>query len=53
MIQCLTYNEGLDTAIASYDLTRDECDFTEEWYRQRCEELMGGYYEGSACYVAK
>ena len=53
MIQCLTYNEGLDTAVASYDLTRDECDFTEEWYRQRCEELMGGYYEGSACYVAK
>lgn len=53
MIQCLRYNEGLDTAVASYDLTRDECDFTEEWYRQRCEELMGGYYEGSACYVAK
>lgn len=53
MIQCLAYNEGLDTPVASYDLTRDECVFTEEWYRTRCEELIGGYYEGGACYVAK
>ena len=52
MIQCLAYNDGLTTAVASYDLVRDECTFTDEWYRAQCEELMGGYYENSVCYVA-
>ena len=50
-IRCLDYNLGLTTPVATYDLVRDECTFTEEWYRQQCEELMGGYFEGQVCYV--
>lgn len=53
MIQCLAYNDGLTTSVASYDSTRDECVFTDEWYRKQCEELLGGYYEANYCYVAK
>lgn len=53
MLRCLDYNDGLTTAVASYDIARDECTFTDEWYRAQCEELMGGYYENSVCYVAK
>ena len=50
-IRCLEYNNGLETPVASYDLGRDECTFTDEWYRQQCEEKLGGYYEGSICYT--
>lgn len=53
MLRCLDYNDGLETPVASYDLSRDECTFTDEWYRAQCEELMGGYYENSVCYVAE
>lgn len=53
MLRCLDYNDGLETPVASYDLSRDECIFTDEWYRAQCEELMGGYYENSVCYVAE
>lgn len=53
MVRCLAYNDGLETEVATYDLARDECTFTGEWYRQQCEELLGGYYENSVCYVAE
>ena len=53
MLRCLEHNDELETKVASYDLSRDECTFTNEWYRAQCEELMGGYYENSVCYVAK
>ena len=52
-IRCLAYNdtENGSTPVASYDLNRDECTFTDEWYKMKCESL-GGYYEGATCYVA-
>lgn len=52
-IRCLAYNdtESGSTPVASYDLNRDECTFTEAWYKMKCESL-GGYYEGATCYVA-
>ena len=53
MVRCLAYNDGLETEVATYDLARDECTFTSEWYRKQCEELLGGYYENSVCYVAE
>ena len=51
MIKCLAYNESGETPVASYDLARDECTFTDEWYKTQCEEALGGYYENSVCYV--
>ncbi len=51
MIKCLAYNESGETPVASYDLARDECTFTDEWYKTQCEEALGGYYENSICYV--
>jgi len=54
MISCLAYNSSKDTEtpVATYDKNKDECIFTDEWYKQRCE-TMGGYYENAVCYVAK
>lgn len=53
MLRCLEHNDEVEKQVASYDLSRDECTFADEWYRAQCEELMGGYYENSVCYVAK
>ncbi len=52
-IRCLAYNdsESDSTPVATYDLNRDECTFTDAWYKMKCESL-GGYYEGATCYVA-
>ena len=52
MIQCLNYNTDEQTPIASYDRARDECTFTDAWYKMKCE-TMNGYYENGVCYVAK
>lgn len=52
MIRCLAYNAGEETPVASYDRAKDECIFTDKWYRTKCES-MGGYYENSICYMAK
>ena len=49
-IQCLNYNDGEETPMASYDLAKDECTFTEAWYEQRCVTI-GGYYDNGMCYV--
>lgn len=52
MIQCLNYNADEETPVASYDRNKDECTFTDAWYKMKCES-MNGYYENSVCYVAK
>lgn len=50
MIQCLSYNEDGQEPVASYDLVKDECTFTETWYKSRCAMLSDGYYENGICY---
>ncbi|MDE5615578.1 MAG: hypothetical protein K2I81_01965 [Alphaproteobacteria bacterium] len=52
-IQCLNYNTDAENPVAQYDRNRDECIFSEAWYKSQCEGPMGGYYENSVCYVAK
>jgi hypothetical protein len=52
MVRCLNHNEFGKAAVASYDLTKDECVFTDEWFARQCEAI-GGYYEDSFCYVPK
>lgn len=51
MIACLDYNETDKEPVASYDLARDECTFTDVWYQGRCSLLGNGYYENGVCYV--
>ena len=51
-IQCLNYNEAEQTPVASYDLAKDECTFTDAWYEQQCATI-GGYYDNGMCYVGK
>ena len=51
-IQCLNYNEGEETPVASYDLAKDECTFTDAWYERQCATI-GGYYDNGMCYVGK
>lgn len=48
---CLDYNTDTET-VASYDLAKDECTFTDTWYERQCASI-GGYYENAMCYVAK
>ena len=50
MLRCLGYNETGKEAVASYDATRDECVFSESWYKEKCGSI-GGYYNGGFCYV--
>ncbi len=47
---CEGYNEGLETPVATYDVGKDECKFTNVWYQERCGWL-GGYFENDVCYV--
>ena len=51
-IQCLNYNNSEETPVASYDLAKDECAFTDAWYEQQCATI-GGYYDNGICYVGK
>ena len=51
-IQCLNYNTSEETPLASYDLAKDECTFTNAWYEQQCATI-GGYYDNGMCYVGK
>lgn len=51
-IQCLNYNTSEETPLASYDLAKDECTFTNAWYEQQCATI-GGYYDNGTCYVGK
>lgn len=50
MIRCESYNSGEEEKVATYDAARDECNFTEAWYQNQCETVLGGYYEGGICY---
>ena len=52
MVRCLDYNSGEENPVATYDAAKDECIFTDDWYKRQCE-LLGGYYEGAVCYVEK
>lgn len=55
MIQCLAYNADVDDGKtrdrATYDRNRDECVFSEEWYKERCSLLGNGYFENGVCYI--
>lgn len=52
MVRCLANNT--DTAIvATYDKAKDECTFTDDWYKNQCGLLGNGYYENGICYVGK
>ena len=54
MLRCLSYNEAdSDKKYATYDRTRDECTFTDEWYRNQCSLMGSGYFENGVCYVAQ
>ena len=52
MIACLDYNETDKEPVASYDLSKDECSFTDNWYKSKCSLLGNGYYENGVCYVS-
>ena len=52
MVRCLDYNSGEEEPVATYDAAKDECIFTDNWYKRQCE-LIGGYYEDAVCYVEK
>ncbi len=38
-------------ATASYDLGKDECTFSDSWFKEHCTLLGNGYYEGGICYI--
>ena len=50
--QCLNYNTADGETMASYDLAKDECTFTDAWYERQCWTI-GGYYDNGMCYVGK
>ena len=51
MVRCQAYNtDGVQ--YATYDRAQDECTFTDDWYKLKCQEL-GGYYDGGVCYTKK
>ena len=52
-VQCLNYNDSEEeNPVASYDLTKDECTFTDVWYERQCNLMGYGYWENGVCYVA-
>ena len=51
-VQCLYYNDSDKSPVATYDAVRDECTFTDDWYREKCSSIRNGYYENGFCYVA-
>lgn len=57
-VRCLAYNtdnakeDGDAPQLASYDLARDECTFSEDWFKTQCD-FLGGYYVDSVCYVGQ
>ena len=50
--RCLDYNSSSDEEVATYNSATDECEFTDDWYENKCLSI-GGYFEDSVCYVAK
>jgi hypothetical protein len=49
-LECLAYNNDDETNVATWNATTEDCEFTDAWYKARCEDI-GGYYEGSVCYI--
>ncbi len=58
--RCLQYNdtfagesnsESGTSPVSRYDADRDECIFSDVWYKQQCS-MMGGYFENGVCYVS-
>lgn len=60
-IRCESYNitaskaeegeEGEEVIpYARYDATKDECVFSDEWYKNQCT-VLGGLYESNICYL--
>ena len=49
-VRCEAYNSSSETKVAEYIAERDECVFTDDWYKQQCE-FIGGYFEDSICYI--
>lgn len=48
--------EQIDTIMggkgyATYNAAQDMCVFSNDWYKQRCEGFLGGYWENGVCYV--
>lgn len=50
--RCLDYNSSSGEEVATYNSATDECEFTDDWYENKCLSI-GGYFEDSVCYVAK
>ena len=50
-VRCLAYNEMYGDDVASYDAQHNVCNLSDEWYRQQCESMLGGYYEDGTCYA--
>ena len=51
MVRCLDYNTGEEEKVATYDEKKDECVFTDKWYKDQCETVLDGYYENGICYM--
>ena len=51
MVRCLDYNSGEEEPVATYDAAKDECIFTDNWYKNQCETVLNGYYENGICYM--
>ncbi len=51
MVTCLNFNDVDKETVATYDLAKDECTFTENWYKNNCALISNGYYENGVCYV--
>ncbi len=51
MVRCLDYNSGEENPVATYDSVKDECVFTDNWYKNQCEMVLNGYYENGICYT--
>ena len=47
-VQCELQAEATGD-LASYNEETGQCDFEDDWYKNRCE-LIGGYYENYTCY---
>ena len=55
MVRCEMYNDAEFATkdgkkYANYNVQKDECEFTDEWYKRQCT-VMGGVYENGVCYT--
>jgi hypothetical protein len=51
MYQCKLQDENTGgMGYATFNAARNTCDFSQEWYKIKCEQI-GGYFEEGVCYV--